>query len=1127
MMPACMYTKRITSSLLMSCLWVTLWSAGLAGYGFAEQDLAERGLAESWQTLFNGRDLDGWVGDSEVWTVEEGAITGQTNAAKPLKHNTFLVWTAGQVDDFELRLEYRFQSDHGNSGIQYRSHLDNPKQHIVGGYQADMETGSTYTGILYEERGRGILAQRGQRVTLDQKGQRTTEKFAETKELQKFLRQKDWNQYTIIAEGPRLRHIINGQLMSETIDHQQDKRATSGILALQAHQGPPMKVQFRNLKLRRIAPAAEKTSLLKKKLTTAKANWQSESAAIPAENLTIAPGFQVELLYSVPREEQGSWVSMTVDPQGRLIVSDQGKAGLFRITPPALGADPKQTKIEKIQLPIGMAHGMTCAFDSLYVVVNGKDVVEEGPGLYRVRDTTGDDQYDTCELIQSIEGRGEHGPHAIIPSPDGKTLTLVGGNHTPLPPIDNSAAARVWGEDLLLKRIWDVNGHAVGVKAPAGWICRLDPEGKSWELISNGYRNTYDIAYNQAGDLFAFDADMEWDIGLPWYRPTRVCHATSGSEFGWRSGSGKWPSGYPDSLPAVLDIGNGSPTGVTFGYKAQFPSRYQQALYICDWSFGKLYAVHLQPDGATYKAEREDFITGAPLPLTDIVINPQDGAMYFTIGGRGTQSGLYRVTYQGTETQQEPTATSTVSSKPHPYNQLRHELETWHGKQDPAAIDAAWPHLAHVDRHVRFAARTAIENQPVEHWVRRALDETRPSALIEAMVALARCTGLSEVDISEAGITKTDKHEQSPQKPTAGPTELAKQMIDSLGNLTWQDLSESQQLALLRAYGLIWTRLDPSDAKLNQIVAARLDSHFPSAGSARLNRELSRILARLDIIYSNGSILSATAGWTGQGRIARTIKLLESAPTQEEQIHYAYVLRSRIGDVPKKLQRRYFQWFEQTRTFHGGHSMRGFVQKIREQAIEGLNSQQQAALSDVLTLDLAQQKLSLEITDRPLVKEYQTQDIIHLMEHSPENRSFQQGRKLFGTALCFRCHRIGGEGGSTGPDLTHVGQRFNKRDLAEAIVEPSKVVSDQYRSTMFQMESGKTVVGRIANMGGDSIQIVTNMLTPGDMTKLRRKEIVSMESVDTSNMPSGLLNSFTEEEIADLLAYLLSGGKTH
>ena len=207
-----------------------------------------------WLDLFNGKDLSGWDGAPEIWSVEAGAITGQTTAAKPLAHNTFLVWTAGQVDDFELRMEYRFLSAHGNSGIQYRSHLDNPDEHVVGGYQADMETGPNYTGILYEERGRGILAQRGQRLTLDPQGRKSVEKFADTAELQKVIRVQDWNQYTVLAEGPRLRHFVNGQLMSETIDHDLKKRAVSGILALQVHQGPPMKVQFRKLRLRRIVP---------------------------------------------------------------------------------------------------------------------------------------------------------------------------------------------------------------------------------------------------------------------------------------------------------------------------------------------------------------------------------------------------------------------------------------------------------------------------------------------------------------------------------------------------------------------------------------------------------------------------------------------------------------------------------------------------------------------------------------------------------------------------------------------------------------------------------------------------------------------------------------------------------
>ncbi len=223
---------------------------------------------QPWQELFNGKDLSGWEGAPGIWSVEAGAITGQTTAAKPLTHNTFLVWTAGKVDNFELKLEYRFQSEHGNSGIQYRSHLDDSQKFIVGGYQADMETGPNYTGILYEERGRGILAQRGQRLTLDPQGQRAVESFADTAALQKVIKAQDWNQYIVLAEGPRLRHYVNGKLMSETIDHELKKRAVSGILALQVHQGPPMKVQFRKLKLRRI-PSTSRAGSSEKQSPTA------------------------------------------------------------------------------------------------------------------------------------------------------------------------------------------------------------------------------------------------------------------------------------------------------------------------------------------------------------------------------------------------------------------------------------------------------------------------------------------------------------------------------------------------------------------------------------------------------------------------------------------------------------------------------------------------------------------------------------------------------------------------------------------------------------------------------------------------------------------------------------------
>ncbi len=179
----------------------------------------------------------------------------------------------------------------------------------------------------------------------------------------------------------------------------------------------------------------------------------------------------------------------------------------------------------------------------------------------------------------------------------------------------------------------DGSGFMTNEKAPGGHICRVSPDGKRWELVAIGYRNPFDIAFNRAGELFTYDSDMEWDVNMPWYRPTRVLHVTSGGDYGYRNGSGKWPPYYIDSLPPVVNVGPGSPTGVTFGYGSKFPTKYQDALYLCDWSYGKLYALHLAPKGATYGGELEEFLTGTPLALTDVVINPARRCDVFR-GGR-------------------------------------------------------------------------------------------------------------------------------------------------------------------------------------------------------------------------------------------------------------------------------------------------------------------------------------------------------------------------------------------------------------------------------------------------------------------------------------------------------------
>jgi hypothetical protein len=205
-----------------------------------------------------------------------------------------------------------------------------------------------------------------------------------------------------------------------------------------------------------------------------KSSSRSTSTAIaqtatPIDAIQSLPGFKVERLYSVPADKQGSWVALTVDDQGRLIASDQ-YGSLFRITPPAIGVR-SEPRVEKLAANIGSAQGLLYAFKSLYVVVNeGRETAERPSGLYRLRDTKGTDQFDEIKLLRRFEGSGEHGPHAVIQSPDRKSLYVVAGNFTKIPNPDVYRAPKVWAEDQLLPRMPDGNGFAANIFAPAGWV---------------------------------------------------------------------------------------------------------------------------------------------------------------------------------------------------------------------------------------------------------------------------------------------------------------------------------------------------------------------------------------------------------------------------------------------------------------------------------------------------------------------------------------------------------------------------------------------------------------------------------------------------------------------------------
>lgn len=209
--------------------------------------------------IFDGTSLAGWEGKPEFWRVEGGAIVGETTAENPTQGNTFLIWRGGLVDDFELVLQYRLRNF--NSGIQYRSR--DLGDFVVAGYQGDIHEGQ-FTGILYEEKcPREIMTNRGERVTFAADGtKRAGEPIGDAGELLKLVRPGDWNEFRIVAKGPLLQHFINGRLMSETVDEQEGQRAEQGVLALQLHAGPPMKVEFKDIRLKRTKLAAGRKKLV-------------------------------------------------------------------------------------------------------------------------------------------------------------------------------------------------------------------------------------------------------------------------------------------------------------------------------------------------------------------------------------------------------------------------------------------------------------------------------------------------------------------------------------------------------------------------------------------------------------------------------------------------------------------------------------------------------------------------------------------------------------------------------------------------------------------------------------------------------------------------------------------------
>ncbi|MCS5491649.1 c-type cytochrome [Algoriphagus limi] len=840
------------------------------------------------------------------------------------------------------------------------------------------------------------------------------------------------------------------------------------------------------------------------------------------DKLKIPDGFKVEHLYSPGENDQGSWVAMTFDDKGRMITADQ-YGFLYRLTIPSIGSEDLTPQVERLivgnvaepQVGMGYAQGLLYAFNSLYVMVNHNpdDKFSKSTGLYRIQDLDGDDQYETVTEIRTFSGEpGEHGPHSLKLSPDGKHIVLSAGNHVDVPEMDQYRLPRVWDEDNLFPLIKDPRGHANNRKAPGGWIAQIDPEGKNWELIAAGFRNEFDIAFNEVGDLFTYDSDMEWDFGMPWYRPTRINHVTSGAEFGWRTGNAKWSPNYPDNLPAVLNIGQGSPTNVMFGTDAKFPAHYRKALYAFDWSFGIIYAIHLDPSGASYQATAEEFISGSPLPLTDGTIGP-DGAMYFASGGRRLESDLYRVYFDGDLDIYTPLSMENLPSEA----KLRRDLEKFHvDPADPAGLELAWGNLDHADRFVQYAARIALEHQPVNSWREKALAETNPVKKTQAILALAR-------------------HSQNAD---------AIPMLQALMSIDYSELSEKEKQDLLRTIEVILYRFDDASNPVKSELIAYLSPNFP-ADDNMLNRSLSVLLTHLnapdavektlallktakdDADYQKTFTSSAELVFRNPQYGLDIANMLANVPPAQAT-YFATVLGGAETGWTPEMREEYFAWIKNALTnYKGGRSYVGFLDRTRKMALahvvpEDFEKYDELSGGKLLTSsgnDIADTGIQPEGPGRS----WKVEDALAIVENL-QGRDYLKGKAMYQATLCQSCHTMQGEGGIIGPDLTQLGTRFSKKDILEATINPSAVISEQYHATVFELKEGGSIVGRLTNEDDANYYVSQNPFAPDDLRTIPKNTVAFTKNSDVSIMLPGLINRLNEEELKDLMAYLISGG---
>jgi putative heme-binding domain-containing protein len=792
-------------------------------------------------------------------------------------------------------------------------------------------------------------------------------------------------------------------------------------------------------------------------------NDDKQSAVQP--KFWTVPGFELTLLRTATADE-GSWIALAFDSQGRAIISREDQ-GLLRVT-----LDEERKSVEKvspIQVDVKECRGLVFEGEDLYANANNSKAI------YQLR-LTEDGRADSVVCLREFPGTVGHGRNDL--TIDGKWLYSIHGDSVDLPTsnvTDLTSPVRNWSGDASQRQ---------------GQLMRMNIVSRQWELVVGGLRNPYGIAANPSGELFTFDADNEYDMGTPWYRPTRVLAMAFGGDVGYRTAGNKMPPRFhdqPENLPPVVTIGRSSPTAVFCDPKLNFPATYRDSLYLLDWTYGRVIAVHLTPRGAGWRAQTELFLQGRPLNVTDVAGGP-DGAMYLITGGRKTQSSFYRIAWKNSEsnvvsdhiTEHEQASLAFSQTQ----KQIRTELEQASRSHDASALPAIVKQLSADDPIVRHAARIALERMPGNQWHTTITNTTDERTWLYGTLAIA----------------------QSNRMPG--------RMIERWLACKVVDFNLSDRVTWVRLCELCVRSGDNQVQERRQAVIEKLIAHWPKEEPICITPHGTTVEFRQRLALLLGTLKATQA-------IELVSRDLFTSPLQEDRLAGLLAMRDQRDGWTIEQRRAQWQALNDTGRMIGGEGLPSFIESIRTESLATLSAQERENLKDLI--DTKNGSVFEELPTRAVVRKWQIEDLKRLASAPVVEGDRKNGAKIYREALCIRCHRIGNEGKSVGPDLSFVSRRFSPRDLLESMLSPSKSVAENYRLDVIVTQSGSVHTGRMLVEGdyrSTKIKLQTDALRANSVVEIDKSEIEEHRPSDRSPMPDGLLDAFREEEIRDLIAYL-------